>query len=97
VANAPEGLGLEEGRKAEFPQELPARFGDRKWVGADLPEFLDSEEAELLLIVGDVRGEELSIDLDPQPEDEQTAEVFQDLHLEKSERSVKPLVEGTWE
>ena len=40
---------------------------------------------------------DLGIDLEPQPEDEENAEVFKDLHLEKSERTIKPLFEGTWE
>ena len=40
---------------------------------------------------------DLGIDLEPQPEDEKSAEVFKDLHLEKSERAIKPLFEGTWE
>jgi len=96
-AASPLGVGLDEGRKAEFPEDLRAKFGDRKWIGADPPEFLDHEGAELVLIAGDESGEDLGIDLEPEPEDEESAEVFRDLHLERSERSIKPLFEGTWE
>jgi hypothetical protein len=96
-AASPEGLGLDQDRKADFPEELKARFGDRKWTGADPPEFLDYEGAELVLIGGEDGVEDLGIDLEPQPEDEEHAEVFTDLHLEKSERILRPLFEGTWE
>lgn len=96
-ANAPAGVGLDEGRRADFPEDLKRRFGDRKWIGADPPELLDYEGAELVLIGGDDAGEDLGIDLEPQPEDEDNAEVFRDLHLERSERTIKPLFEGTWE
>jgi hypothetical protein len=95
-AARPPGIGLDDDRQADFPDELKAKFGARKWVAADPPEFLDYEGAELVLIGGRDAGEDLEIDLEPQPEDEQSAEVFKDLHLEKSERTVKPLFEGTW-
>ncbi len=94
--NAPEGVGLDEDRRANFPEELMAKFGDRKWIGAEPPELLDYEGAELVLIAGQDGGEDLGIDLEPQPEDEENAEIFHDLHLEMSERTVKPLFEGTW-
>ncbi len=81
-AASPGGVGLDDGRKAEFPEELRTLFGDRKWVGADPPEFLDHEGAELVLIAGEDRGEDLGIILEPEPEDEESAEVFRDLHLE---------------
>jgi hypothetical protein len=96
-AASPAWAGLGEDRKAEFPEDLKAKFGDRKWIGADPPEFLDHEGAELILIAGNYAGDDLGIDLEPQPEDEDSAEVFQDLHIERSERSVKPLFEGSWE
>jgi hypothetical protein len=96
-AARPPGIGLDDDQKADFPDELKAKFGARKWVAADPPEFLDYEGAELVLIGGRDAGEDLDIDLEPQPEDEDSAEVFKDLHLEKSERTVKPLFEGTWE
>jgi hypothetical protein len=96
-ANAPAGVGLDEGRRAEFPEALKARFGDRKWVPADPPAFLDHEGAELLLIAGDRGGEVPGPGLEPQPEDEEHAEVFNDLRLERSERTIRPLFEGTWE
>jgi hypothetical protein len=97
-AASPPGVGLELDRQADFPEELKARFKDRRWMPADPPQFLDYEGAELVLIGGrDDLGEDLGIDLVAQPEDAETAEIFRDLHLAKSARIIKPLFEGVWE
>jgi hypothetical protein len=62
------------------------------------PEFLDYEGAELVLIGGsDDLGEDLGIELERHPSNDETAEVFRDLHLSKSDRIIKPLFEGLWE
>ena len=85
-------------RLPQLPAELRSRFQDRRWQPVDPPEFLNYERAEIVLINGqDELGEDLGIDLEAQPEDEETAEVFRDLHLEKSARIKKPLFEGVWE
>ncbi len=77
---------------------MSPKFGDRRWLAVDPPEVLDYEGAELVLIGGrDDLGTDLGLDLQLPPEDESSAEVFKDLHLEKSERTIRPLVEGTWE
>ena len=98
-SDSPAGAGLDADRQADYPDELLARFGDRKWLPVESPELLDYEGAEMVLIGGDRAdaGDDLGIDLDPQPEDEEHAEVFNDLHLEKSDRTLRPLFEGTWE
>jgi hypothetical protein len=97
-ATSPPGVGLEFDRQAEFPPELKERFANRRWVPVDPPQFLDHEGAELVLIGGrDDLGADLGIELQAHPADEDTAEVFRELHLEKSERTIKPLFEGVWE
>jgi hypothetical protein len=97
-AASPSGAGLEFDRKPDFPPELCSRFSDRRWLPVDPPDFMDHPGAELVLIGGrDDLGEDLRIELEAQPEDAETAEVFRDLHLEKSERTIKPLFEGVWE
>jgi hypothetical protein len=97
-AASPPGVGLEGDRQAQFPEELRARFKDRRWVPVERADFLDYEGAEIVLIGGkDDLGADLGIDLQAHPTDEETAGVFRDLHLEKSERTIKPLVEGVWE
>jgi hypothetical protein len=97
-ATSPPGMGLELDRQPDFPDQLKVRFGDRRWVSVDPPEFLDHEGAELVLIGGrDDLGEDLGIDLQAHPTDEETADVFRELHMEKSERTIKPLVRGIWD
>ncbi|MDR3638106.1 MAG: hypothetical protein P4L84_30150 [Isosphaeraceae bacterium] len=97
-AVSPPGVGLEVDFQADFPEELKARFGDRRWTPVDPPGFLDYEGAELVLIGGrDDLGADLGIDLNAHPKDEETAEIFKDLHMEKSERTIKPLFQGIWE
>lgn len=93
---SPEGLGLDEERKVDFPAELQERFGSRKWIGADPPAFLDHEGAEFLLIAGDDDMGDPDIDLAPESEDASSADVFEELHLEPSEEAKKPLFEGAW-
>ena len=94
---SPAGLGLDDGRKPELPEELQARFGSRKWLPADPPAFLDHEGVEMVLIGGRVDpDDDLGLELDPQPEDEENAEVFRDLHIDRTERALRPLFEGEW-
>src|SRR5262249_22830651 len=51
-ASRPPGIGLDDEQKAEFPDKLMERFGARKWIAADPPEFLNYEGAEIVLIGG---------------------------------------------
>jgi hypothetical protein len=97
-AARPAGIGLDEGRRAEFPEELMERFGARKWIAADPPEFLDYEGAELVLIGGDdLQGQDASLGLEPEAKDQRNAEVFEVLKMDRSDRTSRPLFEGAWE
>ncbi len=72
--------------------------GDRRWVSVNPPDFLDLEGAELVLIGGrDDVGADVESDLQAHPIDEEAADVFHELHMEKSERTKKALVRGTWD
>ncbi len=94
-AGSPAGVGLETDRQAEFPEELQEQFGNRKWIGA-MPEFLNHEGAELLLVAGDDLGTDLELDLEPETEEERSAELIEELRLNLTERTIKPLFEGSW-
>lgn len=97
-AGSPAGMGLDGDRRVRFPERLRARFGARKWVPADPPSFLDHEGAEFVLIGGRIDAEELAgLDLQPQPEDEASAEVVRDLKIAKGDAPTRPLFEGGWE
>jgi hypothetical protein len=77
---------------------LWARFADRRWISVDPPEFLYYERTELVLIGGrDDLGDDLGLDLKAHPKNEETAGIFYDLHMERTQRTTKPLFEGVWE
>jgi hypothetical protein len=61
--------------RGDFPQELRERFGDRKWLAADPPGFLDHAAAELLLLADADASHESRGNLEPQPGDEHISEV----------------------
>ncbi|NIQ57928.1 MAG: hypothetical protein GWN71_32490, partial [Gammaproteobacteria bacterium] len=84
-APAPPWAELGPERAAEFPKHLQERFEGRKFHDVDPPDFLDYEGAEILLIGAEAGIEELGIRLDPQRETLETAEIFNDLRMEKSE------------
>jgi hypothetical protein len=94
---SPPGVGLGRTRRAEYPEKLRERFGNRRFINLDPPDFLDYEGTEILLIGAsqDVRAE-LGLDLDPEHETAAAAAVFDDLKLEKSLHPVTPLLQGKW-
>ena len=97
-APSPPGVGLDESRRARFPQELQERFQERRFLPVDPSAFLDYEGAEILLVGArqDVFAE-LGLELNPEHETETTAEIFNDLKMERSLHPLTPLFEGKWE
>jgi hypothetical protein len=94
---SPKGVGLDEERQANFPKKLQGRFRGRRFADIDPPDFLNYEGAELLFIgsAEDV-SEELGVELEAEEESESTAEILNDLRLEKSQHPVEPLLKGEW-
>ncbi len=94
---SPAGLGLEPDQQGKLPEDLQSQFGARRWHPADPPEMLNYPGIEMILIGGRIEPDaDLGIELDPQPEDETEAEVFRDLHLDRTDRVIRPLFEGKW-
>ena len=64
---------------------------------ADPPTLLDYEGAQFLLIsaAADVQ-KELGITLNAERESLESADVFTDLKLARSETTVEPLIQGEW-
>jgi hypothetical protein len=95
---APRAAGLDEDRQAHYPKYLMDRFRGRKFAEADPPDFLDKEGAEIILIAAsDNIDKELGIELNTEDESAASAEIFNDLHLDRSRRPTEPLFEGNWE
>lgn len=94
---APRGVGLSPRQKADLPKRLQEKFRGRRFVPVESPAFLDYPGTELVMIGAEEDAEaELDIELDPQHETENTAEIFNDLRLRKSDRPLQPLFEGEW-
>lgn len=96
-APAPPGLGLDGARRAKYPKKLAELFHGRRFIDLDPPDSLDYEGAEILLI-GASRNvaAELGVRLDAERETLATAEIFNDLKMEKSLHPIEPLLEGGW-
>jgi len=95
---SPPGMGLDETRRARYPKKLRELFSGRRFIPANPPDFLDYEGAEILLVGArrDISAE-LGVELIPEHETEATAEIFNDLKLERSLHPLAPLFEGKWE
>lgn len=94
-APSPPQAGLPWEEKAEYPEELQKLFQERKLIPADPPAFLDHDGAELLLIgARKAVSEELNHELQPEPESPDSADIFKDLKLSKSNHPIKTLFEG---
>jgi hypothetical protein len=97
-APSPEGVGLNETRRARLPKALAERFRGRRFIPVSPPDFLDYEGGEIVLVGARANvAEELGIDLEPAHETAATAEIFRDLKLEESVHPLTPLFEGKWE
>jgi len=95
---SPPGAGLARKQKAEYPRKLQERFGERRFVDLNPPDFLDHEGAELMLIgANEHPDEELGISLEPEKETQASADVFRDLKLERDQHPTEPLFEGRWQ
>lgn len=93
---APSPPGMPSGAEAKFPKRLMEKFGGRRFVPLDPPDFLDYEGAQLVLIGAREDPEaELGLEFKPDREDEHTADVLKDLRLPR-EIAREPLFEGEW-
>jgi hypothetical protein len=97
-ADSPPGVGLPEEDRPDLPQRLRGRVHGRRFIPVDPPDFLDREGTELVLIGADEDVfEELGLRLDPQHETMETAELFNELRMERTAHPLKPLFEGRWQ
>ncbi|HEY0688331.1 MAG TPA: hypothetical protein VGD71_04755 [Kribbella sp.] len=97
-ADAPPQAGLPSGRRARYPAELQRRFGDRRFAPLDPPEFLDHTGTELVLVGASADPlAELGIELEPEPETPESADLFTELRMQRDLHPLGPLLTGAWE
>ena len=79
-------------------RNLQIRFEGRRFTELEPPDFLDHEGAETLLVGAKPTVlDELGRVVDPERETEATADIFNELLMEKSVHPVAPLLSGRWE
>jgi hypothetical protein len=96
-AGSPPQAGLPEFRKPEYPEKLKAKFGGRRFVDLDPPEFLDYPGTELVIVgAWPDPATELGIDLRPKRQTLKSADIFRKLKMEKDIHPLAPLTVGEW-
>lgn len=96
-AVSPPRAGLPQSRKAEYPEPLQRKFGERRFVDLDPPRFLDYPGTELLLVgARDDVASELGIRLHPKHQNLQSAAIFTQLKMERDVHPLDALTTGKW-
>lgn len=92
----PANAGLREEDEADYPKKLQEEFRGRRFAREDV-HLLDYEGAEFILIGARSDPEsEYGLDLGPEHEDYEHAEIIRRLRMVKSRHPVKPLFDGRW-
>jgi hypothetical protein len=83
-------------KNPDFPKTLKEKFGDKRWINVEEPDFLNYENTQLLLIGARKKNveEELGIDLDEEKETEKSSDLFKELKVRKDQVPLKPLLKG---
>ena len=83
-------------KNPEYPKTLKEKFGDKRWINVEEPDFLNYENTQLLLIGARKKNveEELGIDIDEEKETEKSADLFKELKVRKDQVPLKPLLKG---
>jgi hypothetical protein len=95
---SPAGLGRPRSAvAASLPAGLQDRFGGRRFIPVDPPDFLDQPGVEFVLIAAARdASEELGLDLDAYVERASRDTMLHDLHIDRRDRPVEPLLGGEW-
>jgi hypothetical protein len=83
-------------KNPDYPETLKEKFGDKRWINVEEPDFLNYENTQLLLIGARKKNveEELGIDIDEEKETEKSADLFKELKVRKEQVPLKPLLKG---
>jgi hypothetical protein len=93
---SPPNAGLDSAEKADYPDKLQKEFRGRRFATED-PHLLDYDGAQFILIgAGSDVMRDLGIDMDPDDENEATADIFRQLRLSRSKHPIEPLLKGEW-
>lgn len=94
--SSPKSAGLPEDDQADYPKKQQEKFRDRRF-DYEHPELLDYEGAEVVLVGARINPEEeYAVDLDPEKENANTADILKDLRMARSRHPIEPLIRGEW-
>ncbi|HEV7676149.1 MAG TPA: hypothetical protein VGQ12_16585 [Candidatus Angelobacter sp.] len=94
--DSPPEAGLARTRKAAYPHRLKSKFGDKRFVDLDPPDFLDYPGTELVLVGASFNpAHELGLKLRARRESER-ADIFTELKMERDVHPAEPLLTGKW-
>jgi hypothetical protein len=95
---SPPGIGRRRPAvDARLPHQLQDRFGTRRFIPVDPPDFLDHPGVEFVLIAAaQDASRELGLDLDAYVERTSHHNLVQDLRIDRRDRPVEPLFAGKW-
>lgn len=96
---APPSTGLGRKRRALFPAHLQAKFGSRRFVPADPPDFLNYEGAEFILIPASSAAIEPELGVEIETSDsvnKNDDDLIEILGLSKDSKRIRPLIDGVW-
>ncbi|CAK9275946.1 unnamed protein product [Sphagnum jensenii] len=96
---APPSTGLGRKRRALFPAHLQAKFGSRRFVPADPPDFLNYEGAEFILIPASSAAIEPELGVEIETSDsvnKNDDDLIEILGLSKDSKRIRPLINGVW-
>ena len=92
----PKAAGLRDEDKADYPDRLQEEFRGRRFEQEDV-RLLDYEGAEFILVGARTDPEQAyGVDLEPEREDRDHADIIRRLRMTKSRHPQAPLFEGKW-
>ncbi len=95
-AGQPKAAGLSGEQKADYPDKLQELFRDRRFAQEDA-RLLDYEGAEFIMVGARTKPhKDVSLALDPDQEDDKSADMLRKLRMVKSRHPVEPLFKGDW-
>lgn len=96
-APTPPDIEVSREQRANYPEKLQNLFGKRRFIRADKVELLDFPGAAFVLIgVEKEIPQEVGIKLEAETEGRASAQVFNQLKLERSRHRIEPLFRGKW-
>lgn len=89
--------GLSENSDAQYPEQLQTQFEGKRFSELETTEFLNYKGTQFILIASSENvKDELGVVIKSDDETISSADIFEDLKIDRKKRPLKPLFEGEW-